>query len=148
MKDNADVNSSRKLFFLHVFFFISFLSLTHSSLIFFFLFILLSVVIHFQPRLEGLPALHERSVRSWCLFKLDVSCVGRESDQELSSAAVALPTLEMSYVNTIHFIPPWEEIIIDVLWKEESEIYTVVRNIWEQGKRRRLSWLFLNPPFS
>lgn len=73
--------------------------------------------IHFQPGLEALPALHEWSVRSWCLFKLDMSCVGRESDRELSSAAVALPTLEMSYVNTVHFIAPWEEIIIDVLWK-------------------------------
>lgn len=81
---------------------------------------------------EGLPALLERSVRSWGLFKLDVSCVGRVSNRELSSATVALPTLEMSYVNTIHFIPPWEEIVIDMLWKRGKVSLT---QWWETGLR-------------
>lgn len=71
----------------------------------------------FQARLEKFPVLREWSVRSWCLFKVDVSCVGTESDRELGSAAVSLPTLEMSYVNSISFMRQCEKLLIDVLWK-------------------------------
>lgn len=89
---------------------------------------------------EGLCALHERSVRTWDLFKLDVSCVGRESDRVLSSDVSLCPHWNGSYVNTIHFIPPRGEIIIDALWKGVK---------WDSHsvKRRRTAdkdrgWLF------
>lgn len=104
-------------------------------------------LICFHPCLKWLPALPEWSVRSWGLFKLDMSCVGRESDRELSPATVTLPTLEMFYVNTIHFIPPWEEIIIGISWKGGKwDLHSGEKHMGVGGKRKpRLT--FHNPPF-